>query len=46
MAKITDPTYLQNKQYQNASNLDARFQLHARFSTNSLDLFLNKIFDV
>ena len=34
MAKITDPTYLQNHQYQNASNLDARFQLHARFSTN------------
>jgi len=34
MAKITDPTYLQNKQYQNASNLDARVQLHARFSTN------------
>ncbi len=34
MAKITDQTYLQNKQYQNASNLNARFQLHARYSTN------------
>lgn len=34
MTKIADPTYLQNKQYQNASNLNARLQLHARFSTN------------
>jgi ubiquinone/menaquinone biosynthesis C-methylase UbiE len=34
MAKIADQTYLQNKQYQNDSNLNARRQLHARFSTN------------
>ena len=39
MAKITDPTYLQNTQYQNASNLDARSQLHARFRTNHYGWF-------
>jgi ubiquinone/menaquinone biosynthesis C-methylase UbiE len=34
VSKISDQTYLLTDQYQNASNLDARIQLHARFSTN------------
>lgn len=35
MSKLTDPTYLQTQQYRDASNLDARIELHARFSANS-----------
>jgi len=31
---LTDRTYLLTQQYRNASNLNARVQLHARFSTN------------
>jgi len=34
MAGMTDQSYLLNEQYKDASNLNARFQLHARFSTN------------
>ncbi|MBN1992984.1 MAG: methyltransferase domain-containing protein [Anaerolineae bacterium] len=34
MSKISDQTYLLTNQYQNASNLNARMQLHARFSVN------------
>jgi ubiquinone/menaquinone biosynthesis C-methylase UbiE len=34
MPKITDPSYLLNDQYKDASNLDARVLLHRRFSTN------------
>jgi ubiquinone/menaquinone biosynthesis C-methylase UbiE len=34
MANIADQTYLLSHQYQNASNLNARVALHARFSTN------------
>lgn len=34
MSKISDQAYLLTNQYQNASNLNARIQLHARFSTN------------
>jgi ubiquinone/menaquinone biosynthesis C-methylase UbiE len=34
MSKIADQTYLR-EQYQNASNLNDRIQLHVRFSTNS-----------
>ncbi|MEZ4710356.1 MAG: hypothetical protein R3A44_24340 [Caldilineaceae bacterium] len=30
-----DQTYLLNNQYKNASNLNKRIQLHARFSTNA-----------
>lgn len=44
MSKISDQTYLLTKQYQNTSNLDARFQLHARFSTNKYG-FHQWIFD-
>ena len=36
MSKATDPNYLLSDQYQDASNLDARVQLHLRFSTNKL----------
>src|SRR5512137_1886765 len=34
MPKFTDPTYLQNTQYRNADNLNARIAIHERFSTN------------
>jgi ubiquinone/menaquinone biosynthesis C-methylase UbiE len=34
MSKYTDQDYLKNYQYRDASNLDARLELHRRFSTN------------
>ncbi|MBC8235425.1 hypothetical protein H8E77_38250 [bacterium] len=34
MFKISDREYLLKEQYRNASNLNARFQLHERFSIN------------
>jgi len=34
MSKFSDQEYLRSEQYQDASNLNARIQLHARFSTN------------
>ena len=34
MSIFSNPSYLLTQQYQNASNLDARIQLHLRFSTN------------
>ncbi len=34
MPDITDQNYLLNDQYKDAANLDARVQLHLRFSTN------------
>ena len=34
MSKLTDPHYLQTDQYRNHSNLEARAQLHRRFSAN------------
>jgi SAM-dependent methyltransferase len=34
MSKISDQEYLLTDQYRDASNLNARIQLHARFSTN------------
>ncbi|MFC1976370.1 MerR family transcriptional regulator, partial [Chloroflexota bacterium] len=40
MSKLSDQTYLLTEQYQNASNLNARIQLHARFSVNKYDWFL------
>src|ERR1051325_9820719 len=33
MSRLTDPDYLKD-QYHNSSNLDARIDLHRRFSTN------------
>jgi SAM-dependent methyltransferase len=35
MADMTNPAYLLNEQYKDATNLNARIQLHARFSTNT-----------
>jgi ubiquinone/menaquinone biosynthesis C-methylase UbiE len=35
MPRISDQTYLLTRQYQNASNLEARIALHTRFSTNT-----------
>ena len=41
---LTDRTYLLTQQYRNASNLNARAQLHARFSTNPYG-WLHWLFD-
>jgi ubiquinone/menaquinone biosynthesis C-methylase UbiE len=38
MSKMSDQEYLLTEQYQNASNLNVRIQLHARFSTNKYGL--------
>src|SRR5258706_10720793 len=35
MSKIADQDYLLNQQYRDASNLNARIQLHVRFSQNT-----------
>jgi ubiquinone/menaquinone biosynthesis C-methylase UbiE len=35
MSKIADQTYLRERQYHNASNLNDRIQIHVRFSTNA-----------
>ena len=40
----SDPTYLRSQQYRDASNLDARVQLHQRFGTNGYD-FHRWVFD-
>lgn len=37
---LSDPKYLQEQQYRSSANLDARKNLHARFSTNPYDWFL------
>lgn len=34
MSKVTDQNHLRNDQYRNAGNLDARAELHRRYSTN------------
>ncbi len=34
MPKFTDPEFLKTNQYRDSSNLDARMELHRRFSTN------------
>jgi len=34
MSRMADPEYLRNEQYRDATNLNARIQLHARFSVN------------
>jgi len=39
MSKFTDPNYLKTEQYRDSSNLDARVELHRRFSTNSYGWF-------
>src|SRR5262245_56513689 len=35
--RLLDPTYLRTEQYKTPTNLDARIQLHQRFSTNPYD---------
>jgi len=45
MSKFTDPQYLKTDQYRDSTNLDARFVIHQRFSTNSFGWF-HWIFDV
>jgi ubiquinone/menaquinone biosynthesis C-methylase UbiE len=44
MSRFTDPQYLKTDQYRDATNLDARVDLHRRFSTNPYGWF-SWIFD-
>jgi len=44
MPKFTDQSYLKTDQYKDSSNLDARVNIHARFSTNPYGWF-NWVFD-
>ena len=44
MSKFTDQQYLKKDQYKDETNLDARVEIHKRFSTNSYGWF-NWIFD-
>jgi ubiquinone/menaquinone biosynthesis C-methylase UbiE len=44
MSKFTDQQYLKTDQYKDATNLDARVEIHKRFSTNSYGWF-NWVFD-
>ena len=44
MSKFTDQQYLKTDQYKDSSNLDARVEIHKRFSTNSYGWF-NWVFD-
>ncbi len=39
MSKFTDQEFLKNDQYRDSSNLDARIELHRRFSTNPYGWF-------
>jgi ubiquinone/menaquinone biosynthesis C-methylase UbiE len=39
MSKFTDQEFLKNNQYRDASNLNARAELHRRFSTNAYGWF-------
>jgi ubiquinone/menaquinone biosynthesis C-methylase UbiE len=44
MSKFTDQQYLKSDQYKDSSNLDARAEIHRRFSTNPYGWF-NWVFD-
>ena len=44
MSKFTDQEYLKTDQYKDSSNLDARVEIHRRFSTNPYGWF-NWVFD-
>jgi len=44
MTKFTDQQYLRTDQYKDSSNLDARVEIHRRFSTNSYGWY-NWLFD-
>src|SRR5688572_32991799 len=39
MSKMADQDYLLNQQYRDGSNLNARVQLHQRFSTNTYNWY-------
>jgi ubiquinone/menaquinone biosynthesis C-methylase UbiE len=39
MSKFTDPQYLKSEQYRDETNLNARIELHRRFSTNPYGWF-------
>ncbi len=39
MSKFTDPQYLKTDQYRDSTNLDARLEIHRRFSTNPYGWF-------
>ncbi|HJS18439.1 MAG TPA: class I SAM-dependent methyltransferase [Anaerolineales bacterium] len=45
MSKFTDQNYLKTDQYKDATNLDARVEIHKRFSTNPYG-WMNWVFDV
>lgn len=45
MSKLTDQNYLKSEQYKDSSNLDARVELHKRFSTNRYG-WMNWVFDI
>ena len=44
MTKFTDPHYLKTDQYRDSSNLNARVEIHKRFSTNPYG-WMNWVFD-
>ncbi len=44
MSRFTDPEYLKTDQYRDSSNLDARVEIHKRFSTNPQG-WMNWVFD-
>jgi ubiquinone/menaquinone biosynthesis C-methylase UbiE len=44
MSRFTDPQYLKTDQYRDSSNLDARVEIHKRFSTNSYG-WMHWVFD-
>ena len=44
MSKFTDQQYLKTDQYKDATNLDARVEIHKRFSTNPYG-WMNWVFD-
>ena len=45
MSKFTDKQYLKTEQYKDSANLDARFEIHRRFSVNPYGWY-NWVFDV
>lgn len=45
VSKFTDPQYLKTEQYRDSTNLDARVDIHLRFSTNPYGWF-HWVFDI
>jgi ubiquinone/menaquinone biosynthesis C-methylase UbiE len=44
-SRFSDPEYLRNEQYRDASNLNARTELHVRFRTNKTQSWFGWLFD-